>query len=56
MPGMLLVLQILGQLFVGELAAEPGVPPEQERHQHDQPRGQEEKQPVTRGHARTGLG
>src|SRR5258708_22828112 len=32
------------------MAAEPGVPPEQERHEHDQPRGEEEEQSVARGH------
>jgi hypothetical protein len=31
-PGMLFVLQIFRQLFVGKLAAEPSIPPEQKRH------------------------
>ena len=49
-----IVLQVLDQLFVGKLPAEPGIPPEQKRHQDDQPGGKKEQEAVTRGHA--GLG
>ena len=37
------IVEVLVQLLVGELPSEPGVPPEQERHEDDQPAGGEEK-------------
>src|SRR5713101_3378298 len=50
--GMLLVLQILGDSVVGELASEPGVPPEQEGHEDNQPCRHEKQETIPRGHAR----
>jgi len=38
---MLVIVQILADLFVRELAAKPRAPPKQEGHQHDQPCGEE---------------
>src|SRR5690349_10463970 len=48
------VLKIFGDLLVGEMTSEPGVPPEQEWHQGDQPGRQEEEQALARGHAAVG--
>src|SRR4029077_12850248 len=48
------VMKVCGELLVGELAAEPGVPPEEERHQADQPGGEEKEKFLGAGHA--GLG
>ena len=39
---MFFILEVFSDLFVGEAAAKPGVPPKQERHQDDQP-GSDEK-------------
>jgi hypothetical protein len=47
----LIVVQVFADLFVGNLASKPGVPPEQERHEYDQPRGEEEEQSIAGGHA-----
>jgi hypothetical protein len=33
--------------------SEPGIPPEQKRHQDDQPSGEKKKKPLPRGHAAT---
>ena len=49
--GVLGIVQIFGDLRVGEMAAEPGAPPKQEGHEDNQPGGEEEKQSVARGHA-----
>ena len=38
-PWLLIVMQVFGQLLVGEVAAEPCVPPEEKGHQDDQPPG-----------------
>src|SRR5260370_13335331 len=48
--GVLFILQICADLLVGELASEPGGPPEQERHEDDQPGGNEKKRAIARGH------
>jgi len=53
---MLFVLKVLSDLFVGEPAAKPGVPPEKERHQHDQPSGNENERAIARGHFVMGRG
>src|SRR5215467_14765593 len=37
------VVQVLGHLLVGKRASEPGVPPEQEGHEHDQPCSQKKQ-------------
>src|SRR5260370_10641793 len=50
MTRMLFVLKILGNLFVREPAAKPGVPPEEERHEDDQPGGDENERAIARGH------
>ena len=52
--GLLIVLKIFGQLLVRKLPPKPGVPPEQKRHEHDQPAGGEKQQPVASGHPRLG--
>ena len=42
-PRLLFVVQIFRQLLVGKMPPKPGVPPEQERHENDQPtRGEEQ--------------
>ncbi len=46
----LFILEVFGDLFVGELASEPSVPPEEERHQDDQPGGNEKEGAIARGH------
>src|SRR5260370_16591603 len=48
--GVLFILQICADLVVGELASKPGVPPEEERHEDDQPSGNEKKRAIARGH------
>ena len=53
---MFVVAQVCSDLLVGKLPPEPGIPPEQKRHQHDQPRGQKKQQTLTRGHAMPRLG
>src|SRR6266852_352806 len=47
---MLFIVEEFGDLLVGEPAAEPGVPPKQERHEHDQPGGEENEEAAARGH------
>src|SRR6266702_5116644 len=47
---MLFVPEVFADLFVGELAAKPGVPPEQEGHEDDQPGGNEKERAIPRGH------
>src|SRR5260370_3671954 len=47
---MLFVLKVFGDLSVGEPAAEPGVPPEEERHQDDQPGGDEDEGTIAGRH------
>src|SRR5277367_48943 len=47
---MLVVVQIFPDLLIRELPSEPGAPPKQERHQHDQPCSEEEEQTIARGH------
>src|SRR5215472_13689230 len=47
-----LILEIGGHLLVRQGTAKPRVPPEQERHQDDQPRGKEKQQPIAPRHAR----
>jgi hypothetical protein len=49
-PGVPIVSEVLGDLPIGKRAAEPGVPPEQERHEHDQPAGDKENDAVARRH------
>ena len=51
---LLIVLKIFGQLLVRKLPPKPGVPPEQKRHEHDQPAGGKKQQPVASGHPRLG--
>ena len=51
----LVVRQVLRDLLIGKLAAEPGVPPKKERKQHDEPRGEIKKQARARGHAVVGF-
>ena len=41
-------VQIFRDFLVGKMAAKPGVPPEQERHQDDQPPSDEEQDAVPR--------
>src|ERR1700756_4357912 len=53
---LLLVVQVFGELLVGEMAAEPCIPPEQEWHEHDEPSGGEEKYLLGARHAALGLG
>src|SRR5260370_8106005 len=48
--GVLFILQICADLLVGELASEPGGPPEHERHEDDQPGGTEKKRAIPRAH------
>ena len=48
--GVLFIGQVFGDLFVGEMAAEPGVPPEEEGHEDDEPGGEEEEGAVAGGH------
>src|SRR5207237_1842601 len=55
-PRMLLVAQVLVELLVGELTSEPGVPPEEEGHEHDEPGGYEKENAIARGHAAAGFG
>src|SRR5215510_5826333 len=50
---LLLVPQVLGQLLVGKMAAEPRVPPEQEGHQHHQPGSKKKQKSLPRRHAMT---
>src|SRR5213595_3657912 len=50
MARLLRVLEILTDLLVRELPSEPGVPPEQKGHEHDQPRGHEEQDAIAGGH------
>src|SRR5712692_11941558 len=50
MTRMLFILQVFTDLFVGELAAEPGVPPEQKRQEDDQPSSYEKERSIPRGH------
>ena len=42
--GFLSSCKIFVQLFIRKLPAEPGVPPEQKRHQNDQPAGEEKQE------------
>ncbi len=53
--GLFVVLQILGQLLIGELPPEPGVPPEEKWHGDDEPCGDEEKNTLAGGHAAAGF-
>ena len=53
---LLIVMQILADLFIRELSSEPGVPPEQERHEHDQPGGNEKQDALSGRHAAAGFG
>src|SRR6266851_5726004 len=46
----LFISEVCADLFVRELASEPGVPPEQERHEDDQPGGDEKERAIARGH------
>ena len=48
--GVLFVGQVFGDLFIGELAAEPSVPPEEEGHEDDEPGSEEEEGAIARGH------
>ncbi len=50
MTRVLFILEVFGDLSVGKPAAEPGVPPEEERHQDDQPGGYEKEGAIARGH------
>src|SRR5579862_3047138 len=52
---MLVVSQVGGKLFIGQLSAEPGIPPEKKRHEHDQPAGHKKKNTVAGGHPGTGF-
>src|SRR5579862_5121289 len=56
MTRMSFVPQVFDDLLVSQMTAEPGVPPEQEGHEHDQPSRHQEQNPVARGHACTRLG
>src|SRR5260370_24109916 len=47
---MLFVRQVCADLVVGELASEPGVPPEEERHEDDQPGSKEKERTIARRH------
>src|SRR6266850_7838511 len=47
---MLFVVEEFGDLFIGELAAEPSVPPEQKGHEDDQPGREENEETAARGH------
>jgi hypothetical protein len=47
---MTIVLQIFGDFFVGKMTAKPGVPPEEEGHEHEQPARDEEEDAMTGGH------
>src|SRR5215469_10815879 len=49
-PRMHIVAQILGDLLIREMTAEPGIPPEQERHKDDEPSRDQEQNSVARGH------
>ena len=48
---LLVIAEIVIQLLVREWASEPGIPPEKEWHQHDQPRGKKKQKAIARGHA-----
>src|SRR5260370_19312305 len=48
--GMLFILEVFCDLPVGKAATEPGVPPEEERHEDDQPGGDENQGAIARGH------
>ena len=50
MTRVLFVLKIFSDLFVGKPAAEPGVPPEEERHEHNEPGGDEKEGAIARRH------
>src|SRR5258708_36499990 len=50
MARMLFIVEKFGDLLIGEPAAEPGVPPKQKRHEHDQPGSQEKEEAAARGH------
>ena len=54
--GVLVVLQVFGDLLVREMAPEPSVPPEEKGHEHQQPSGDEKEQAVAGRHAVPGLG
>jgi hypothetical protein len=45
------IVQVFGDLLIREMASEPGAPPEQKRHEDDQPGSQKKQQPFARGHA-----
>src|SRR5207245_10718879 len=47
---MLFVLEVFGDLRVREAAAKPGVPPEEEGHEDDQPGGDENEGAIAWGH------
>ena len=50
-PRAFVVRQVLRDLLIGKLPAKPGVPPEEEGKQHDEPCGEIKKQPRARRHA-----
>ena len=47
----LFVVKIFGELLIGEMATEPRVPPEKERHEDDEPAGGEEQYFLRARHA-----
>jgi hypothetical protein len=53
---LLVVVEVLSELLVGEMAAKPGIPPEQKRHEDDEPSGDEEENLLGRRDAALGLG
>src|SRR5580704_3282067 len=55
-PRLLAVVQILVQLLIGEMPPEPGIPPEQKRHEYDQPAGGEKQNFLCARHAALRLG
>ena len=55
MAGMFFVMQVFVDLFVREVPPKPRIPPEEERHEHDQPCREEEQQTLPRSHAVTWL-
>jgi len=49
--GVLLIVEVFAELLVRELAAEPGIPPEEKRHEHDEPGDEEKKKTIACRHA-----
>jgi hypothetical protein len=53
-PRMFSVVKVFADLLVGKVASEPGAPPKQEGHQHDQPSDKKEQEAIPSGHVAAG--